>query len=54
MTVLKPGIDGTVLGNHILENVINNRQEIFFGGMYFEGKRIFVHGDEYLYCIEQK
>ena len=54
MTVLKPGVAGTVAGNHILENVTNNRQEVFFAGMYFEGKRMFVHGDEYLYCVEEK
>jgi hypothetical protein len=62
MTILKPGADGTVAGNNMLENItglqwIGNApcgQEAFYAGMYFDGKRLFLHGDEYLYCIEEK
>ena len=60
MTILKPGAEGTVAGNCVLENLTNLpgngpcRQEVFYAGMFFEGKRIFLHGDEYLYCIEGK
>jgi hypothetical protein len=60
MTILKPGAEGTIAGNCVLENVTNLpgngpcRLEVFYAGMYFEGKRLFLHGDEYLYCIEEK
>jgi hypothetical protein len=30
------------------------KQEVFYAGVYFDGKRMFVHGDKYLYCIEAK
>ena len=60
MTVLKPGADGTVEGRNILQNLTAlpesapGRSEVFNAGMYFEGNRIFLHGDEYLYCIAEK
>jgi len=56
-TILKPGADGTVVGNNILQNISNQqnsapgKQEAFYAGMYFDGKRMFVHSDNYLYCI---
>ncbi len=66
MTILKPDAEGTVVGNNILQNLSNSalraggqfsapgRQEVFNAGMYFDGNRIFLHGDEYLYCIGEK
>jgi outer membrane protein assembly factor BamB len=59
MTVLKPGAEGTVVGNNILQNLTAlpgsaGRYEVFNAGMYFDGNRIFLHGDEYLYCIAEK
>jgi outer membrane protein assembly factor BamB len=59
-TILKPGAEGTVVGTNVLQSITNmpdsapGRQEVFYAGMYFDGKRMFVHGDEYLYCIEEK
>ena len=60
ITLLKPGADGKVIGNNMLQNVTGlpssapGHQEVFYTGMYFDGKRMFLHGDEYLYCIEEK
>jgi outer membrane protein assembly factor BamB len=61
-TILKPGADGTVVANNMLENItglqwVGNApcgQEVFYAGMYVEGRRLFLHGDEYLYCIEEE
>jgi hypothetical protein len=59
-TILKHGPEGTILANNILENNTNLpgsgpcRQEVFNAPMYFSGKKLFLHGDEYLYCIEEK
>ena len=59
-TLLKPGPDGTVVGHNILQNITNLprnapcKQEVFYAGMFFDGKRMFLHGDEYLYCIQEK
>jgi hypothetical protein len=60
ITLLKPGADGTEVGHNLLQNITSLpssapcKQEVFYAGMYFDGKRMFVHGDEYLYCIEEK
>jgi outer membrane protein assembly factor BamB len=60
MTILKPGAEGTIIGQNVLENQTNLpgngpcRQEVFYAGMFFHGKQLFLHGDEYLYCIEEK
>jgi hypothetical protein len=60
-TILKPGAEYAVAGNNVLQNITShpysapcNKQEVFYAGMYFDGKRMFVHGDAYLYCIEEK
>ncbi len=58
-TILKPGPEGTVVGNNMLQNLSNQRgsapcnQEGFYAGMFFHGKRVFVHSDNYLYCIRK-
>ena len=60
MTIIKPGVEGTIVGTDILQNISSKansalcHQEGFYTGMYFDGKRMFLHGDEYLYCIEEK
>jgi len=60
MTILKPGAEGTIVGQNVLQNITAqwgsapNRHEVFNAGMYFDGNRIFLHGDEYLYCIAEK
>lgn len=59
MTILKPGAEGTVVGKNTLQNLSNmkysapGRQECFYAGMFFEGRRMFVHSDNYMYCIEK-
>ena len=59
VTLLKPGADSKVMGNNMLQNITSLPdsapcgQEVFYAGMYFDGKRIFLHGDEYLYCVEE-
>jgi outer membrane protein assembly factor BamB len=59
-TILQPGAEGTVLGNNALQNISNLpgsapcKQEVFYAGMYFDDKKMFLHGNEYLYCIEEK
>jgi hypothetical protein len=57
VTILDPGAAGAVVGRNMLQNLTNlpasapGRQEVFYASMYFDGRRMFVHGDEYLYCI---
>ncbi len=56
-TILKPNQKLHVTANNSLQNLSNmknsgpGKQEAFYGGMYFQGKRMFVHSDNYLYCI---
>ena len=60
VTILKPGSDFAVAGNNVLQNITSlpasapGKQEVFYATMYFDGKRMFLHGDEYRYCIEEK
>lgn len=58
-TILKPGPDGTVIANNMLQNLSNQRgsapgnHEAFYANMYFDGTRMFLHSDNYLYCIQE-
>jgi len=61
MHVLKPGPAFKELTHHILENIHVSgqggnpcRQESFYTSPYFEGKSIYLRGEEYLYCIRQE
>ena len=60
MTILKPGPEFAAMGSNFLQNITSlpanapGKQEVFYAGMFFDGKRMFLHGDEYLYCIEEK
>jgi len=49
------------LSRNILENIHVSglggnpcKQESFYTGPYFEGKAMYLRGEEYLYCISQE
>jgi len=60
VTILKPGSDCIAVGQNTIQNIASLPdsapcgQEVFYSGLWFDGKQMFIHGDEYLYCIEEK
>ena len=58
--ILQPGAQFKELGRNIVENIHLSslggnpgRQESFYTSPYFEGKAMYLRGEEYLYCIRQ-
>jgi outer membrane protein assembly factor BamB len=59
--LIQPGPQFKEVGRNVIENIYfssqsNNpcRQEAFYTAPYFEGKAMFLRGEEYLYRIEEK
>ncbi len=59
--ILQPGATFKEVGRNVIENIFfssnsNNpcRQEAFYTAPYFDGKAMFLRGEEYLYRIEEK
>jgi len=56
--IIQPGPQLNVLARNVIENIHvagvgGNpcKQECFYTGAFFEGKRMYLRGEEYLYCI---
>ncbi len=61
MHIIQPGPQFKELGKNVLENLHfagrgGNpcKQESFYTSPYFEGKCLYLRGEDYLYCIEEK
>jgi outer membrane protein assembly factor BamB len=59
--LIQPGAQFKEVGRNVIENIFatslsNNpcRQEAFYTAPYFEGKAMFLRGEEYLYRIEER
>jgi len=59
--LIQPGPQFKEIGRNVLENIHAGsmsgnpcKQEAFFTAPYFEGKAMFLRGEEYLYRIEEK
>ncbi|HEV3028983.1 MAG TPA: hypothetical protein VG457_15495, partial [Planctomycetota bacterium] len=59
--LITPGAQFKETGKNVLENIFtasisNNpcHQEAFYTAPYFDGKAMYLRGEEYLYCIEEK
>ncbi|HLY11994.1 MAG TPA: hypothetical protein VKW04_22020, partial [Planctomycetota bacterium] len=59
--LIAPGPQFKETGKNVLENIYsaslsNNpcHQEAFYTAPYFDGKAMFLRGEEYLYCIEER
>jgi outer membrane protein assembly factor BamB len=59
--LIQPGPQFKEVGRNVLENIFTSgqtsnpcRQEAFFTAPYFEGKAMFLRGEEYLYRIEER
>jgi outer membrane protein assembly factor BamB len=59
--IIQPGPEFKELGKNILENIhfagVGGNpchQESFYTSPYFEGKCLYLRGEDYLYCIEEK
>jgi outer membrane protein assembly factor BamB len=59
--LIQPGPQFKEIGRNVLENIFVGgvtsnpcRQEAFFTAPYFEGKAMFLRGEEYLYRIEER
>lgn len=58
--ILQPGAKLKELRRNILENIHLSshgrnpcKQESFYTSPWFEGRRMYLRGEEYLYCIRQ-
>lgn len=59
--IIQPGPEFREVGKNILENIHFSgvggnpcHQESFYTSPYFEGKCLYLRGEDYLYCIEEK
>jgi outer membrane protein assembly factor BamB len=59
--LIQPGPQFKELGSNVIENIHVNgsrtnpcRQESFYTSPYFDGPRMLLRGEEYLYCIQKK
>jgi hypothetical protein len=59
--LIQPGPQFKEVGRNVLENIFFSsqagnpcRQEAFYTAPYFEGKAMYLRGEEYLYRIEEK
>jgi hypothetical protein len=59
--LIQPGPQFKELGRNVLENIFFSsvssnpcRQEAFYTAPYFDGKAMYLRGEEYLYRIEEK
>src|SRR5206468_131565 len=59
--VIEPGAQFKEAARNVLENIYTGGkggnpcgQESFYTSPVFEGKRLYLRGEQYLYCIEEK
>jgi hypothetical protein len=59
--IIEPGAELKVLYRNAIENIHLSsqggnpaKQECFYTGAFFEGSRMYLRGEEYLYCIGER